>query len=62
MTEEDIKKLIGFNVNSPCCASCHEDADYGYGICDIEYKGKYVDVCCVVADAFYTWELDNDKV
>lgn len=41
-------KRAGFVLT--CCSSCHEDADYGYDLCEITLPdGSCLAVCCWVA-------------
>lgn len=35
-----------------CCDSCHDDYDLGYYMCEIEFSGEWVEVCCAVSVAW----------
>lgn len=32
-----------------CCASCHEDDEYGYPLIEKEIDGEEYEVCCAIA-------------
>ena len=50
MTETDVIKR--FNLPDRHCTSCHEDAELGYFIQELEIDGEFVEVCCDVFDSY----------
>ena len=46
MTEKEL--IEKYSLKSYHCDSCHEDSDLGYGMCEIEDEGEYIEVCCKI--------------
>lgn len=54
-------RAIGLDVPS-CCESCHDDADSGHDLCEVNHgwSKDYLHVCCTVAQWAEEY-LDNDE-
>lgn len=59
---KEIKKKYPEIEFEPCCISCHEDYDTGYGS-DLWFKigGEEVHVCCAVERSFIKHRKNLDK-
>lgn len=50
MTETEIRTIL--KIDSPCCESCHEDQDRGFGAAGLIVIGdERIDVCCATKRA-----------
>ncbi len=53
-------RAIGLEIPA-CCESCHDDADAGHDLCEVNHvSGDYLHVCCAISQ-WVEDNLDNDE-
>jgi hypothetical protein len=59
---EQVKKQYPEVEYEPCCISCHEDEDMGYGE-DLWFEIGWEDrhVCCAISRSFLKWRKKVDE-
>lgn len=41
-----------FDLDEPCCSSCHEDSEWGYSLIHEEVDGVEYEICCTLSNAY----------